>query len=41
LGNSLHIHGNEQHFTAHIGRGRSRFATGVAGTGNNYIVMGK
>jgi hypothetical protein len=41
LGNGLHVHGNEQHFAAHIGSRSGRLATGVTGAYNNHIVFWK
>jgi len=38
----LHVvHGNEQHFAAHIGSRRGRLATGMTGAYNNHIVFWK
>jgi len=39
LSDSLHVHGDEQYFRAHIGGGSSSFTTGMTGTNNNDIVM--
>jgi hypothetical protein len=39
LSNGLHVHGYEQHFTAHIRRSGCGFTPGMTCTNHNYIVF--
>ncbi len=41
LGNGLHVHGDQQYLTAHIGGSGSGFTSGMAGTYNNHIIFWK
>jgi hypothetical protein len=41
LGNGLHIHGNQEHFTTQVSGSSGGLTTSMAGTYNNNIIIWK